>query len=293
MSIYQESKAVLLDAVNSQNSLKIKDTDIVYSEPKDIRGTDQETNTQRNTLVKISAAPEGSTWTGKKNCFYNRMNLADLRTLLGDTLQIGSVDTLHAALVGLNNRYGFIFNTEDLQDAEIIWEPDGATGSVELTANPTSLGWIGTVEFKVVKGDDSLESAVTTNVLNGLKYPNGDMGSVAQSAILAEIYSYPFDFTKYRDELLAYPTGVQAAGTPLNTLRDYLIAVTGSAWVSTDAAAWGLLGAEISYVGLNQADFPTNTKYKYAMAIKLPATTTNIKGTLYVQFSDPDDPSEV
>ncbi len=69
MSIYQESKAVLLAAVNSQNSLSIKDTDIIYSDPKDIRGTDQGTTTQRNTLVKISAAPVGSTWSGKKNCF--------------------------------------------------------------------------------------------------------------------------------------------------------------------------------------------------------------------------------
>lgn len=66
MAIYQPSKDVLLAAINSQNSLTIKATDIIYSTPKDIRGTDQGTTTQRNTLVKVSAAPVGSTWSGKR-----------------------------------------------------------------------------------------------------------------------------------------------------------------------------------------------------------------------------------
>lgn len=293
MAIYQPSKDVLLAAINAQNSLTIKATDIVYSAPKDIRGTDQETTTQRNTLVKVSSAPVGSTWTGKKNVFYNRLNLADLITLIGDTLQVGAVATVYDALIGLNNRYGFAFEQADLQNTEIHWEPDGATGNVELIALEDSLGWVGSVTFKLAKGDESLQSAVTTTTLNGLKYPNGDMGSVAQTAVIAEIYSYPFDFTVLRDTLLTYQPGVLNAGTPLNALRDALIQITSSPWVSTNVAAWGLLGAEITYNGLNKAEFPTNSKYKYAMVIKLPATTTNIKGTLYVQYSDPEDPNEV
>ena len=119
------------------------------------------------------------------------------------------------------------------------------------------------------------------------------MGSVNQTAILAEVYSYPFDFTTQRDALLVFGTGVLAAGATLNNLVDILNPITGTTWVASNAASWGLLGAEITYNGLNKAEFPTNSKYKYAMAIKLPATTTNIKGTLYVQYNDPDDPNEV
>ncbi|EBS0563276.1 hypothetical protein DTU56_09115 [Salmonella enterica subsp. enterica serovar Muenchen] len=293
MAIYQPSKDVLLAAINAQNSLTIKATDIIYSAPKDIRGTDQETTTQRNTLVKVSAAPVGSTWTGKKNVFYNRLKLSDLTTLIGDTLQVGSVDKLYDALVGLNNRYGFAFEEADLENSDLEWEPDGRTGSLELIAKADSLGWIGMVTFKLAKGDESLQSAVTVTTLNGLKYPNGDMGSVAQTATIAEIYSYPFDFTTQRDALLAFEPGVLSAGTTLNNLVGILNPITGTTWVASNAASWGLLGAEITYNGLNKAEFPTNSKYKYAMAIKLPATTTNIKGTLYVQYNDPDDPNEV
>lgn len=292
MAIYQPSKEVLLAAVNAQNSLNIKLTDITYSAPKDIRGTDQATTTQRNTLVKITATPTGS-WTGKKNLFYTRLNIEDIQLLIGDTLQVGGVEKLHDALIGLNNRYGFAFEPEDLVNTELEWEPDGQTGFLDVTAEADSLGWIGTARFKLVKGDESLQTAVTTTTLNGLKYPNGDMGSVNQTAILAEVYSYPFDFTTQRDALLVFGTGVLAAGATLNNLVGILNPITGTTWVASNAASWGLLGAEITYNGLNKAEFPTNSKYKYAMAIKLPATTTNIKGTLYVQYNDPDDPNEV
>lgn len=292
MAIYQPSKEVLLAAVNAQNSLNIKLTDITYSAPKDIRGTDQATTTQRNTLVKITATPTGS-WTGKKNLFYTRLNIEDIQLLIGDTLQIGGVEKLHDALIGLNNRYGFAFAPEDLVNTELEWEPDGQTGFLDVTAEADSLGWIGKARFKLLKGDESLQTAVTTTTLNGLKYPNGDMGSVNQTAILAEIYSYPFDHTVNRDALLAYAPGVLSAGAGLNNLITLINGVTGTTWVATNAASWGLLGAEITYNGLNKAEFPTNSKYKYAMAIKLPATTTNIKGTLYVQYNDPDDPNEV
>ncbi|ECF3006241.1 hypothetical protein E2H08_03690 [Salmonella enterica subsp. enterica serovar Enteritidis] len=292
MAIYQPSKDVLLAAVNAQNSLNIKLTDITYSAPKDIRGTDQATTTQRNTLVKITATPTGS-WTGKKNLFYTRLNIEDIQQLIGDTLQVGGVEKLHDALIGLNNRYGFAFEPEDLVNTDLEWEPDGQTGFLDVTAEADSLGWIGTARFKLVKGDESLQTAVTTTTLNGLKYPNGDMGSVNQTAILAEVYSYPFDFTTQRDALLVFGTGVLAAGATLNNLVGILNPITGTTWVASNAASWGLLGAEITYNGLNKAEFPTNSKYKYAMAIKLPATTTNIKGTLYVQYNDPDDPNEV
>ena len=292
MAIYQPSKDVLLAAVNAQNSLNIKLADITYSAPKDIRGTDQATTTQRNTLVKITATPTGS-WTGKKNLFYTRLNIEDIQLLIGDTLQVGGVEKLHDALIGLNNRYGFAFEPEDLVNAELEWEPDGQTGFLDITAEADSLGWIGTARFKLLKGDESLQTAVTTTTLNGLKYPNGDMGSVNQTAILAEVYSYPFDHTVNRDALLTYAPGVLSAGADLNNLITLINGVTGTTWVATNAASWGLLGAEITYNGLNKAEFPTNSKYKYAMAIKLPATTTNIKGTLYVQYNDPDDPNEV
>ncbi|WNT47955.1 virion structural protein [Salmonella phage SPLA3] len=295
MAIYQPSKDVLLAAVNAQNSLAVKMTDIIWSSPKDIRGTEKETLTNRNTQIKITAdGVTGSTWSGKKNVFYNRMKVEDLLVLIGDTLAIGpSNETLYAAIPGLNQRYGFVLEEADLQDADIEWNGDKTEGTVRVVAHPESIGWVGQATFKVVKGDESLVSAVTTNVLTGLKYPNGQMGSETVSAIIAEVYSYPFNFTKHHDALMAFTPGI-LSGQPLTDMVNLLKDVTGAAWVATTAASYGLAGAEVISVGLNDpVAMPTNAKYKYALVLKLPVTCTNIVGTLYLQFNELDDPSEV
>ncbi|HHS7556205.1 TPA: hypothetical protein ACTPQ1_004495 [Salmonella enterica] len=295
MAIYQPSKDVLLAAVNAQNSLSVKMTDIIWSAPKDIRGTEKETTTGRNTQVKITAdGVTGSTWSGKKNVYYNRMKVEDLLVLIGDTLAIGpSNDTLFTAIPGLNQRYGFVLEEADLLDADIEWNGDKTEGSVHVAANPDSIGWIGQATFKVVKGDESLVSAVTTNILTGLKYPNGQMGSETVSGVIAQVYSYPYNFTKYRDQMLAFTPGV-LSGQPLTDMVNILKDITGTAWVATTAASYGLAGGEVVSVGLNDPiAMPTNAKYKYALVLKLPVTCTSIVGTMYLQFNDLDDPSEV
>lgn len=295
MALYQPSKDVLLAAINTANSLSIKATDIVWSAPKDIVGTEKGTTTGKNTQIKITAdGVVGSTWSGKKNIFYNRYNVNDLVVLLGDTLAIGpSNSTLYAAIPGLNQRYGFAFTTDDLEDAAIAWEEDKLTGTVLVRAKADSVGWRGQYNFKVVRGDESLTTSVSQPVLTGLKYPNGQMGSETVAAIMASVYGYPYNFTKYHDQLIAMTPGV-LAGDTLTTMTNLLKDITGAAWVATTASAWGLAGATIVSVGLNDpVAMPTNAKYKYALALTLPATTTNIAGTMYLQFNDPEDPSEV
>ncbi len=295
MAIYQPSKDVLLAAINGQNSIKVKATDIVYSAPKDISGTDKGMTTNRNTQIKVTAdGVVGSTWSGKKNVYYNRRNLADLLVLLGDSIYIGpSNKSLFVAIPALNLRYGFVFEEADFIDAPIEWNDDVTEGTVRLRANPTSLGWYGQADFKVLKGDESLPSKVTTNVLSGLKYPNGQMGSEAVNATMAEVYSYPFDFTQSHDALIALSVGV-ATGDTLSTLVNILNGVTKGTWDTTNGATWGLSGAEILSIGANDATtMPTNSKYQKVLKLKVPATNTAVVGTMYLQFNKPDDPNEV
>jgi hypothetical protein len=295
MAIYQDSASVLLAGINSANSLTIKATDFVYSAPKDIRNTDKGIATGKNTQIKITAdGVAGSTWSGKKNVTYNRLRVEDIVVLLGDTLAIGpSNATLFNALVGLNQRYGFVFAQSDLLDAEIEWNAEKTSGKLLIKANPTSIGWMGEYKFNIVKGDETLVTSITTPVLTGLKYPNGQMGSETVAAIMAQVYSYPFNFSAYRDQLLAFTPGI-LTGTPLTTMVGILNGITTSTWYSTTQSNYGLAGAEVLSVGLNDAvAMPTNSKYKYVLALKLPATTTNIVGTMYLQFNDVDDPNEV
>ncbi|MCT7475975.1 hypothetical protein N5V81_13410 [Escherichia coli] len=158
-----------------------------------------------------------------------------------------------------------------------------------MLLHPESIGWVGQATFKVVKGDESLVSAVTTNVLTGLKYPNGQMGSKPLLRSLQRFYSYPYNFTKYRDALLAYTPGI-LSGQPLTDMVNLLKDITGTAWVATTSASYGLAGAEVVSVGLNDpVAMPTNAKYKYALVLKLPVTCTTIVRTLYLQFNDLDD----
>jgi len=295
MALYQPSKDVLLAAIDAANSLTIKQTDIVYSAPKDITGTEKGTTTKRNTQIKITAdGVVGSTWSGKKNVFYNRLLVQDIVTLIGDTLLIGpSNSSLFGAIVGLNQRYGFAFEQADLLDAEILWDTDKQTGTVLVKADPTSVGWFGQYNFKVKRGDETLVSTVKTTTLTGLKYPNGQMGSETVAGIMAQVYSYPFNFSAYRDDFLAMQPGI-LTGTPLTTMVNAMKAITGLAWVTTTASNYGLAGAEILSVGLNDpVNMPTNSKYKYVLVLKMPATNTSFIGTMYLQFNDVDDPNEV
>ncbi|QVW55050.1 hypothetical protein pEaSNUABM29_00006 [Erwinia phage pEa_SNUABM_29] len=295
MAIYIPAKDVLLSAINNANSLSIKATDFVWSAPKDIRGTDKGNTTEKNTQVKITAdGVAGSTWSGKKNIYYNRLKVQDIVMLIGDTLAIGPSNAkLSQALTGLNQRYGFVFTTDDLEEADILWNTDKTAGTVVVKAKTTSLGWIDQYNFKVVKGDESLVSTVSNSVLAGLKYPNGQMGSETVSGTIAEVYSYPFNFTKYHDQMLAFTPGV-LTGQPLTDMVNILKDISGGSWLATTNASWGLAGAEVLSVGLNNpVAMPTNAKYKYVVALKLPATNTSFKGTMYLQFNDLDDPNEV
>lgn len=295
MAIYQPSKDVILAAINAQNSISVKQTDIVYSVPKDIRGTDKGNTTKKNTQVKVTAdGVAGSTWSGKKNVFYDRLQIQDLVTLIGDTLYIGPSNTsLQAAIPALNLRYGFVFETADLLEAEIVWNEDKTAGTVKVTANPTSLGWIGEYNFKVAKGDESLPSKVTTNTLSGLKYPNGQMGSETVSATIAQVYSYPYDFTQYHDLFQSFVPGV-LTGDNLANFVNAMNAITGGSWVTTNNATWGLSGAEVISIGANDpVAMPTNAKYSFVLAVKMPASNTAVVGTMYLQFNKPEDPNEV
>lgn len=295
MAIYQPSKDVILAAINTQNSIAVKATDIVYSAPKDIRGTDKGNTTKKNTQVKVTAdGVTGSTWSGKKNVFYDRLQIQDLVTLIGDTLYIGpSNETLRAAIPALNLRYGFVFESGDLQEAEIIWNEDKTAGTVSVKAVSTSLGWIGEYNFKVAKGDESLPSKVTTNTLSGLKYPNGQMGSETVAATIGQVFSYPFNFTNYHDLFKSFSAGV-LTGDNLTKFVNAMIDVTSGSWATTTNATWGLSGAEVLSVGANDpVTMPTNSKYSFVLAVKMPATNTALVGTLYLQFNKPEDPNDV
>ncbi|ANZ50586.1 putative virion structural protein [Erwinia phage vB_EamM_Stratton] len=295
MAIYQPSKDVILAAINAQNSIAVKATDIVYSAPKDIRGTDKGNTTKKNTQVKVTAdGVVGSTWSGKKNVFYDRLQIQDLVVLIGDTLYIGpSNNHLQEAIPALNLRYGFVFEAGDLQEAEILWNEDKTAGTVKVKAVETSLGWIGEYNFKVVKGDESLPSKVSTNTLSGLKYPNGQMGSETVAATIAQVYSYPFNFTVYHDLFKSFTPGV-LTGDALTNFVNAMKVITGGSWVTTNNATWGLSGAEVTFVGNNDAvTMPTNSKYSFVLAVKLPASLTAMVGTMYLQFNKPEDPNEV
>ncbi|AFQ96609.1 virion structural protein [Erwinia phage phiEaH2] len=295
MAIYQPSKDVILAAINAQNSIAVKATDIVYSAPKDIRGTDKGNTTKKNTQVKVTAdGVVGSTWSGKKNVFYDRLQIQDLVVLIGDTLYIGpSNNHLQEAIPALNLRYGFVFEAGDLQEAEILWNEDKTAGTVKVKAVETSLGWIGEYNFKVAKGDESLPSKVSTNTLSGLKYPNGQMGSETVAATIAQVYSYPFNFTVYHDLFKSFTPGV-LTGDALTNFVNAMKVITGGSWVTTNNATWGLSGAEVTFVGDNDAvTMPTNSKYSFVLAVKLPASLTAMVGTMYLQFNKPEDPNEV
>lgn len=290
MPIYKPAHEQIIEAVNKQNSIGVTLDAISFSLPKDISSTPSGAQLGLNTSIKITAV-EGKSWAGSRVVQYERYDLADLHVLIGDTLALHQIDTV-AKLIGyMNQRYGMVLTEEDLQPGSITVGADG-TGTVKLTANPISPAWIGTVTFKIVKGDAPLDQLLTNRVLDGLKYPNGELGHVPQTKRFAQIYTYPMDFSKNTTELKAIGTG------PLSVENMALIGrllnlqhgtSDSSPWNSSNDATWGLAGATVVLSGMNNSHLPTNQKQQYVLQVRLGESNTGWVDDLYLAYSDPEN----
>lgn len=278
----------LLYYVNLANATAYTLTDLLVSKPQVVSGSWHEQVTQKNTVVRLSAAP-GSPYKGNKQVVYDRLNLANLAGLKGFSVYAYQIPDVHSLIPAIANYTGLHFSTADLNNVSLVDNGDGNLKAV-LTAHPDSIAWIGSVELIVKPGGVPLDAAVTVPNLPGLNYPTAN-----DQDTFGAVYLYGYDFTTYFNDIALLGTGVLS-----DTNADKLVAAlkatdisSGAAlWTNTDGVtAWNLKGATVVSNGLNSSSLPTNQAYKYVLALNLASGVLTPAGTMYLHYNDPFDPS--
>jgi hypothetical protein len=263
-TLYPAPLTAILSAIAAQNkgvtlvpSQYIFGNPVVYQDPQGIE----------NTSLLITVNDVNAPYQGAQTVYYRRLNLADLAILLPQPIFGNGWTTVADFWAVLNANFGLNFVAGDLNDSTpLVIGPDGS-GSVTLTAQPNSLGWIGSVTLPFQAGNYDLGTVATGTTLAGLLYPNTDAGKP-----FGELYSYFRDMTPYQAHLQNYTT----ASNDLTQLTLDLKALTGNNWTNTAAAQYSLQGASVVYNGLVSDFVPLgdsictpNPAYQYVLIVKL------------------------
>jgi len=278
----------VLLALNAANSTAFTPNDFTYGAPQVLTGTWQGQLTTLNTGLRITAKAGGA-YQGSRPIAYDRLNLASLTAanLPGFKCAAYNITSVHSLLPMLAYWTGIQFTTDDLEDNALTDNGDNTQTAI-LQAKTGSLGWIGQATLTITKGAAPLDQLVTVTNLNGLNYPTAN-----DTDTFALMYLYPYDFTSYFNTLSALAPGVLNT-TQANAIRDMLLAVdTGNGkalWVNTPGTtAWNVAGATVVSNGLNSASLPTNSAYKYVLALRLDPTVLTPAGLSYLHYNDPFD----
>lgn len=287
MPLFQDPLTAILNAIDSQNGVTLIEDQYIFGTPTPYADPTGVTNTQMLITVNDVESP----YTGSTTVYYTRLNLAVLANQLVLPLKINGLTTIGQVVAALNTYFGLNFKTDgsDIADGPLTVAEDGS-GTVTLTAEAGSLGWVGTVNLPFVLGNFDLATAVTSTTLAGLLYP--DQVTTPQMPF-GEFYSYPRDFTAQQTDLAAMST----ATTDMTTLAADLTANTGNPWSATAAARYSVFGATIIYNG-TVADCPgwnngmstPNPSFENVMVVQLnPANSLGYSGYLVLHYGQASD----
>lgn len=294
MSLYITAKQSILDAANNQNATKLTATDVSFGQPT-VAPDDVVTTSGKNTQIRLTG--NGTTWTGTVVVNYTRLNLSDIVTLTSDTLRVAAVSSTKELINYLNYLYGMLLTEDDIVDEPITLDAQGS-GTATINAAAGSLGWVGSVTLKLVKGDAIVDFTLTETSLDGLNYPSGQ--STKGQAILV---FYPFDFTSLKPTIDKLPEGTvfNNATGDMGDFLNGINTISGLTWVilnqpTTAQKIRNLMYGKVTYNGLNSPEFDTNQDYKYAMFIQLSDGSPNAiagnynsgyYGSLVLHYNDP------
>lgn len=290
MSVFLQSKKSLLSYLNATNGTTVFDEDnLILSQPAPVAGTWLDEVTDKNTYLKVTAAPTAP-FKGRATIRYDRLNLGDFAHFRPvRQLPAYQPATTHDLLPAILYYYGLNIGPDDVEDTPLSLT--GGAGTVTLVAKATSFIWLGSLTFDVIEGGADLNELITVASLEGLDYPvpNPD------TQVSALLYVYPMDATNYRDQLLLIPDDAILTSGDAETLRSALTALdTGvgkNLWNTSNASTeWSLEGATVVFNGLNSLAYPTNQAYKYVMAVELRVGVTVPTGIFYLHYNDPEDP---
>lgn len=278
MALYKRPIEEILLAIQTLNNVNLVEGEYTFGTPTAITAEADGANTS----LLVTALNPLSPYDGNATVKYKRLNLADLGTLIPLSIRAYNIQTVDDFVAVLNTRYGIDFQAGDIVPGPVSLT-NGA-GNIVLTAQATSMGWVGSVTFTVAKGAVPLADAVTVVNLPGINYPSPQITKPYASVG----YSYWRDFSGYYDTLSTVVVGTAS----LSIIKDALVAASGDAWQLVGASRFSLDGAVVSYAGPTSGTPVANTDYASVILVDLnEATSLGWSGQLVMHFNSPTDPN--
>lgn len=165
MTIYVSSQADLAAMLSVASGVVIAATDLVFGIPKPTT-TAEKAQYNRNTKLKVRFANTSTVGTGERIIWYDRLDLAPLALTNFFGAKVSSGANLAAMIPVIKNYTGAVVDSSDLAEASTYVNPDTLGVEFLATALPTSIGWTGSVLFKM-DPPQPIASAFFDDKLNG------------------------------------------------------------------------------------------------------------------------------
>lgn len=317
MAIYgKTAKAMLIDLINEGNPqlpFDINETDFEFSTPEVI--TPALAN-GHNTKLRVMAKPS-SAYIGNVVVTYRRLSMANIfRNMVPEVeqwftnqkiLNYTQITTLHALLPLFSAKFGITLETTQFADVGLNTF-NGVRGDLfNITALATSWAYVGSASAKWTNGEQTLQSLLPVDTVDGRRYPGGNNfaeGAPRKRFITSDLFDIDFTSDKATWES-SYATGY-VIGNPngvvpgfhqgmLNIINSKLAAkglslafVMGtsnpSGYKTVDRSLEGL---QWSRVRLPNANFPeANAEfYNSLLYIMLPTSCEWGVGGLYIHYN--------
>ena len=171
----QAPKKIVLDLVNEVNNTALTEAlvEVAIHAQQDV--------TERNSRILLTALP-GSGYSGEQALEYDRLQISGFTDLYypgGMTIPLGDAASLVECIPEIEAGLGIKLTLDlDYEDQEITpWAGiPNETKLIQVPILPTSLVYLGELEFILDGNDIPLNSVITTTVLSGLNLPSGSGG---------------------------------------------------------------------------------------------------------------------
>ncbi|MND14887.1 hypothetical protein D3C81_498230 [compost metagenome] len=317
MAIYSKTaKAMLIDLINEGNPsmpFAINETDFEFSVPEVIAVLPNGHNTKIRVMSKPSSA-----YIGNVVVTYRRLSLANIfRSMIPEveqwftnnkTLSGAQVTTLYALLPQYSAKYGITLEQSQFNDVSLTTYNGVRGDAFSLTAKADSWAYVGSASFKWTNGEQTLQSLLPVDVINGRLYPGGNNfaeGAPRKRFITSETFDIDFTSEKVNLEnswLQTYPFGNQAGGPATLSLAvgnaiNNKLAAKGSALrfvfpssgstVNYKTVDRSLEGLTLARVRLPNANYPeANAEfYNSVLVLTLPADCEWGVGRIYLHYN--------
>lgn len=187
-NVFTLSEQKLTDLLNISNlPPKLFDhTRLTYGAPQAVAGSGYDTQV-------VATGIPGKGYYGDQTISYSRIDLS----VLASKVSLFDVNpfTVDSIVSMINAQYATFLETSDLVPPSIpTLTQGGASGTVTLTADTSSIGWKGTVDITITYGKPPLTSVIGSKMLSTLKWADYPYRNGLEML-------WKIDFTSFRDAL--------------------------------------------------------------------------------------------